>query len=119
MPIIVFEQVGPFKAIKRSAAVLKNSWGEAIVSNLGIGVIFFLLALVGLIPLIAGFVISGSLAIILGIVIAVLYWLCLAVLASAVSGVLLTALYRYGTTGKISEYSFRTGHEEPVEVVTG
>ena len=104
VPIIVFEQVGPFKAIKRSAAVLKNSWGEAIVSNLGIGVIFFLLALVGLIPLIAGFVISGSLAIILGIVIAVLYWLCLAVLASAVSGVLLTALYRYGTTGKISEY---------------
>jgi hypothetical protein len=104
VPIIAFEQVGPFKAIKRSASILKSSWGEALISNLGIGLIFFLLALVGLIPLVLGLVIGGSFAIITGIVIAVLYWLCLAVLASAVSGVLLTALYRYGTTGKLSEY---------------
>jgi hypothetical protein len=104
VPIIAFEQVGPIKAIKRSATVLKSSWGEALVSNLGIGVIFFLLALVGLIPLIVGFVIGGSFAIIAGIILAVVYWLCLAVLASAVSGVLVTALYRYATTGKLSEY---------------
>ncbi len=104
VPIIAFEQMGPFKAIKRSASILKGSWGEALISNLGIGLIFFLLALVGLIPLIIGFVIGVSFAIIAGIVIAVVYWLCLAVLASAASGVLLTALYRYGTTGKLSEY---------------
>jgi hypothetical protein len=104
VPIIAFEQVGPIKAIKRSASVLKSSWGEAMVSNLGIGVIFFLLALVGLIPLILGFVIGGSLAVIAGVAIAVIYWIGIAVLASAVSGVLLTALYRYGTTGKYSEY---------------
>ena len=29
VPVIAFEQVGPIKAIKRSASVLKNSWGEA------------------------------------------------------------------------------------------
>lgn len=104
VPIIAFEQLGPFKAIKRSAAVLKGSWGEALVSNLGIGLIFFALALIGLISLGVGFVIGGSVAIILGVVIAVVYWMCIAVLASAVSGVLLTALYRYGTTGKLSQY---------------
>jgi hypothetical protein len=104
VPIIAFEQVGPFKAIKRSAAVLKGSWGEALISNLGIGLIFFLLALVGFIPLIIGIVIGGTVAIITAIVIAVVYWICLGVLASAASSVLLTALYRYGTTGKMSEY---------------
>ncbi|HEY3419862.1 MAG TPA: DUF6159 family protein [Methanomassiliicoccales archaeon] len=104
VPIIAFEQVGPIKAIKRSASVLKSSWGEALISNLGIGLIFFLLALVGFVPLIIGIVIGGVFAIVTGIIIAVLYWLCLAVLATAVSGVLLTALYRYGTTGKLSEY---------------
>ena len=77
--------------------------GKANNSNLGIGVIFFALGLVGLVPLV-GFVIGGSLAIIAGIIIVAVYWLCLAVLASAVSGVLLTALYRYATTGKMSEY---------------
>ena len=104
VPIIAFEQLSPFKAIKRSATVLRSSWGEALISNLGIGLIFFLLALVGLIPLIVGFVIGGSFAIIVGILITVVYWLSLAVLASAVSGVLLTVLYRHGTTGKLSEY---------------
>jgi hypothetical protein len=104
VPIIAFEQLSPFKAIKRSATVLKGSWGEALISNLGIGLIFFALALIGLVPLLIGFLIGGSVAIIAGVVIAVVYWLCIAVLASAVSGVLLTALYRYGTTGKLSEY---------------
>ena len=104
VPIIAFEQLGPFKAIKRSATVLRSSWGEAMISNLGIGLIFFLLALIGLIPLILGFVIGGFFAIIAGVLITVVYWLCLAVLTSAVSGVLLTTLYRYGTTGKMSEY---------------
>lgn len=104
IPIIAFEQVGPLQAIKRSASVLKNSWGEALISNLGVGLIFFALALPGLIPLIIGFIVGGSMAIIVGVIIAVVYWLCIAVLASAVSGVLLTALYRYGTTGKLSAY---------------
>ena len=104
VPVIAFEQVGPIKAIKRSASVLKNSWGEAMIANLGVGLIFFGLALLGLIPLIAGFVIGGTFAIITAIIITVVYWLCLAVLASAVNLVLLTALYRYATTGKLSEY---------------
>jgi hypothetical protein len=78
--------------------------GEALISNLGIGLIFFALALLGLVPLVIGFVISGAVAIIVGVVIAVVYWICIAVLASAVSSVLMTALYRYGTTGKLSEY---------------
>lgn len=103
VPIIAFEQMSPFKAIKRSASVLKSTWGEALISNLRIGLIFFLLALFGFIPLIIGVVI-GSAWPIIGILIAVIYWIGLAVLASAVSGVLLTALYRYGTTGKLSEY---------------
>ena len=104
VPVIAFEQVGPINAIKRSASVLKGSWGEAMISNLGIGLIFLALGIVGLVPIIVDFVIGGSMVIIAGIIVAIVYWLCIAVLATAVSGVLLTALYRYATTGKISEY---------------
>jgi Family of unknown function (DUF6159) len=109
VPIIAFEQLSPFKAIKRSTGVLKSTWGEALISNLGIGLIFILVALAGFIPLIIGVAIGSTLAIIIGIAIAVIFWIGLAVVASAVSGVLLTALYRYGTTGKLSEY-----YPEPV-----
>ena len=104
VPMIAFEQLSPFKAIKRSASVLKSTWGETLISNLGIGLIFFLVALLGFIPLIIGVVIGSTLAIIIGMMVAVIFWIGLAVVASAVSGVLLTALYRYATTGKLSEY---------------
>jgi len=105
LPVIAFEKLTPWKAMKRSASVLKSSWGEALFSNLGIGLIFFLLALVGFVVMFLGIyliVVTGSLYAIILCVVAVLYWVFLAILSSAVSAVLMTALYRFATTGKTS-----------------
>ena len=53
--MLVVEKVGPMDAVKRSAALLKDTWGEQIAGNLGVGLFFglitFLIFLVG-IPLI-------------------------------------------------------------------
>ena len=87
------------------ASVLKASWGEALFSNLGIGLIFFLLALVGVVVMILGIYLIVAVSVVVGIVlvvIAVLYWVFLAILSSAVHAVLMTALYRFATTGKTS-----------------
>ena len=105
LPVIAFEKLTPFKAMKRSAGVLKSSWGEALFSNLGIGLIFFLLALVGVIVMFLGIYLIVATSVLIGIilcVVAVLYWIFLAILSSAVSAVLMTALYRFATTGKTS-----------------
>jgi len=45
VPVLVAEEVGPFEAVKRSAQLLKRTWGEQIVGNLSIGGIFGLLTL--------------------------------------------------------------------------
>lgn len=103
VPVFIYEKLGPWAALKRSVAILKGTWGEALIGNLGLGAIFFLLGLLGLIPLFAGFVIFTTWSIIIGVVVAIVYWLILGLVASAASAVLLTALYRYATTGKISE----------------
>jgi len=105
LPVLAFEKLTPFKAMKRSASVLKASWGEALFSNLGIGLIFFLLALVGVVVMFLGIYLIVATSVLVGIVlcvIAVLYWIFLAILSSAVSAVLMTALYRFATTGKTS-----------------
>jgi hypothetical protein len=105
LPVLAFEKLTPFKAMKRSASVLKSSWGEALFSNLGIGVIFALLALVGVAVMFLGIYLMVATSIVAGIaviVIAVLYWIFLAILSSAVQAVLMTALYRFATTGKTS-----------------
>lgn len=116
VPIIAFEDVGPLQAIKRSLVLLRGTWGESLLSNLGLGLIFFALALLGILPLIIA-VLVGNVWLIVAIGIAVVvYWILLGVLASTASIVLLTALYRYATTKKVSEEFPENAIKNPWEV---
>jgi len=103
IPVLIYEKLGPWGAVKRSAALIKGSWGETMVGNLGIGIIFVLLGLVGLLPIIIGVAIGTFGAIATCLIIAFVYWVTLAVIASAAQSVLVAALYRFATTGQTSE----------------
>lgn len=103
IPVLVYEKLGPWAAVKRSASMFKSTWGELIVGNLGLGLIFFMLGLAGVLFIALGFVVGGFAAIAAGFVAAVVYWLVLAVVKSAAEGVLVAALYRYATTGQVPE----------------
>ncbi len=37
VPVLVVEGISPIKAIKRSAALFKNTWGELVFGNFGLG----------------------------------------------------------------------------------
>ena len=47
VPVLVVERVGPFAAIGRSLAILRKTWGEAVVGHFGIGFFTFLRKLGG------------------------------------------------------------------------
>jgi len=102
VPVLAFEKLSPFKAMKRSGSILKCSWGEALAGNLGMGLIFVALAFLGIPFLIIAAIIGGVDGIIVCFLILIVYWVFLGVLASTAQGVLVTALYRYATTGKTS-----------------
>jgi len=106
IPVILYEGLSPFKAIKRSAMLLKNSWGEALGGSLGMGIVFGLLFLVGLGVFMIGFLLfasTGSIILfVIFLVIALVYWMIVGLVYSAVNGVLRAALYRFATTGKSS-----------------
>jgi len=101
VPIIVFEGNGAWPSVKQSWQVLKNSWGETLVGNIAMGLIFFVLAL----PVILFFVLAGAVenVYMFGILIiaAVVYLVFIAILSNTVSTVMQTALYRYVKTGQI------------------
>jgi len=103
VPVFIYEKLGPWASLKRSVSILKNTWGEALVGNLGLGAIFVLLGLVGLIPIFIGVAFMTLWSVVVGIVVAIVYWLILGLIASAAQSVLVAALYRYATTGKVSE----------------
>jgi hypothetical protein len=102
VPSLVVARLGPVEAFKRSTAMLKRTWGEALSANFGIGLIFLLVGLVALIPLIgAGALIaagvnSGStVLLVLGIVALVVIIVTIALISSALSAILQAALYLY------------------------
>ncbi len=104
VPVLVVENLGPVDAIKRSAALLKQTWGEQLVGNFSMGAIFALIGLgvtvvLGL-PLCA---LSGSAnassLIVADIALLVVIWIALGVISSTLQGIFTAALYRYATEG--------------------
>jgi hypothetical protein len=102
VPVLVIENVGPIEAIKRSTGLLKKTWGEQIVGNVGIGLVFgllmFLVILLGLALCYLLYQVSPGLGI-AGIVAIILLVAVIALIASALSGIFTASIYRYATKG--------------------
>ncbi len=47
VPVLVIENLGPIDAVKRSAKMIADTWGESFVADLGIGLVSFLAAIPG------------------------------------------------------------------------
>lgn len=103
VPVLVFEKLGPWAAVKRSASIFKSTWGETLVGGFSMGGIFLLAGLAGLLPIILGVLLGGVVAIVTGVIVAVVYWILLGLVASAASSILVAALYRFATTGRVAE----------------
>jgi hypothetical protein len=98
VPVIVVEQANPMRAVKRSAAVIRRTWGEALVANFGIGMFVFLACLVAFVPIavggfamVAGQTVLGAAMIAVGIV----ALLVISLVSSALDAIILAALYLY------------------------
>lgn len=107
VPILVSRNVGPLEAVKDSATLLKKTWGENVIGNVGMGLVFFIyyFGVIGLgIALVFGASQTGSPALIVLVVAAVVLALvALALVQSALQGVYSAALYRYATNGNVGE----------------
>lgn len=103
VPVLVTRDVGPVDAVKESAALFRRTWGEQVVGNFGMGWAFAMMGIswglfmVLLIMLMAQ--ISGA-AVVFAVALAVLGFVGLGLVSSALSGVYTAALYRYATTGE-------------------
>ncbi len=97
VPLLAVEDVGPAEALSRSAQLFTKTWGEELVGGFSFGLIFMLLGLPALALPIYGATLGQS-QLILGTILAVIYWLLLSVVNSSVQGIFMAALYRYATT---------------------
>lgn len=102
VPVLVANKIGPIDAVKKSIELLKTTWGENAVGQLGIGFVFgFIMAgviITGVVLSFLGFTVSpylgGSL-----VVLTILSALTVGIIQSALSGVYAAALYRFANDG--------------------
>src|SRR2546425_10382381 len=73
VPVLIFEKIGPWAAVKRSGSLLRQTWGEAAGGYLTLGGIFVLLALPALLVILLGAVLGGVVGLLVGLAIAVVY----------------------------------------------
>lgn len=103
VPILVSRDVGPVAAVKDSALLLKKIWGENLIGNGGVGLVFFVgyLGVIGVGMLFVYLAAQTGIAslIIAFIAVLVLAVIALALVQSALQGVFSAALYRYATQG--------------------
>jgi Family of unknown function (DUF6159) len=94
LPVMVLEKVTTKPAVKRSAQLFRGTWGENVLGNVGIGLVTVLLILPSILLIGLGAVAGGAVALVL-LGIAVLWFLLIVVVTSALSGIYQTALYHY------------------------
>ena len=102
VPIIAYENLGPIAALKRSAAMMKEKWGE----GLGAGFSFGLIQIVGfLIAIIVGGTIGYLIHPVAGIAVAMLIVLLLATVVSAARTVFLSQVYNNVTGHPVEAFN--------------
>lgn len=109
IPLAIYQDMGPFQAIKASTGRMKRTWGESITGIATTGIIFFVAGLLGLIPMYLGYMMLPSVMGYALMAIAVVYWIALAAVNSAVDGILVAALYKYSTEGQMPQLYARQG----------
>jgi hypothetical protein len=95
VPVLVMEEQSVIDSIKRSASLLRQTWGEQLISGLAFGWMALLFAIPGIVLGVLGF--NGYPIFILGAV----TWFAMMMAAFTAAGEIFTVvLYRYATTGQ-------------------
>jgi hypothetical protein len=95
VPVLVMEQQGVMDSIRRSASLLRQTWGEQLISGLAFGWLGLLFAVPGIV-----LGVFGANGYPIFIVPAIAWFATMIAAFTAASEIFTVALYRYATTGE-------------------
>jgi hypothetical protein len=101
VPILILEDKGVVDSVKESVALIKKTWGGSIVGSGSIMLIFVAIGIVGLLLVMATLLVGNMIMFGIALVLFILLVVVLAIVASAMQGIFVTALYTYARTGTV------------------
>lgn len=99
VPVLILEDKGVVDSVKESVSLIKKTWGESIVGSGSILLIFIALGIVAFIGVLATLFIGNMVVFGIALVLFILLVVVLAIVASAMQGIFVTALYSYARNG--------------------
>ena len=99
VPAIVIDDLGAVAGLKKSASLLRHTWGENIAARVGFGLLGFVLIIPA--AVVAGlFIASGwTVLMVIGVIAGAAWVAVVMVVLTALNAIFQTALYLYATTG--------------------
>ncbi|MCX6689002.1 MAG: DUF6159 family protein, partial [Methanoregula sp.] len=101
VPVLIFEEKGVFEAMKESLGLFKKTWGESVVGSLSIGLVFFAIGIVAFVLVFATLFLGNPIIFLAAGALFIVLIAILAILASAMQGIFVVALYTYAKTGQV------------------
>jgi hypothetical protein len=109
VPVLVARDVGPLTAVKESALLLKQTWGENVIGRVGIGSVFTLIyvavVVFGIVLVAIAALLKSAVAIAVAVIFAISLFVLTLLVQAALSGIYAAALYRYAE-GKTQSAGF-------------
>jgi len=102
IPIMVYKNIGPIKAIKESTNTFKKTWGESLVRYYGLGLMQFIMIIVGIVLTILLVILTAGVPVVpyIFLILGILYLVAIVTFFTIANSIFNTALYVYATTGK-------------------
>jgi hypothetical protein len=101
VPVLVLEDKGVVDSVKESVFLIKKTWGESIVGAGSIMIIFVAIGVVALLGVFATMLLGNMIVFVIALVLFLILVVILAIVASAMQGIFVTALYTYAKTGTV------------------
>ncbi|MFM2340080.1 MAG: hypothetical protein RLZZ360_716 [Candidatus Parcubacteria bacterium] len=122
VPAIVLDNKPAIQAVKHSGTVFKQTWGESLITNISLGLIFSMLHMLAALMFFAAFMISTKVSmpvifILAGVMYIIFLFGAIAV-QQVLESIIVTLLYVYATT-KIPPANFNPELLEAIVVRTG
>ena len=100
VPILVVEETGPINSLKRAGNLLRTTWGENLIAQVGFGIIGLVAAIPGIIIIVLG-ASAGGIGAVVAMTIGIGWIALVSVVISTLTAIFQMALYLYATTGQV------------------
>lgn len=104
LPSLVIGQTSIKDSFRDSAGMIRKTWGETIIINLGVGLLFGILMVLGIfVGLTFVIIVQGLFMTVVAIALVIIYLLSLTIISSSLNAIFKLALYEYARTGIVPQ----------------